>query len=78
VFDRFCSQGNPQRVRLRISAARGAPSQPQAIAVGEVRARFAEVHGSAVLSRSAQRVIDGELDPYTAADDLVASLTATA
>jgi LAO/AO transport system kinase len=50
----------------------------EAIAVGEVRARFAEVHGSAVLSRSAQRVIDGELDPYTAADDLVASLTATA
>ncbi|HKF31416.1 MAG TPA: methylmalonyl Co-A mutase-associated GTPase MeaB [Jatrophihabitantaceae bacterium] len=55
-----------------------ASAEIEAIAVGEVRARFAEVHGSAVLSRSAQRVIDGELDPYTAADDLVASLTATA
>ena len=55
-----------------------ASAEIEAIAVGEVRARFAEVHGSALLSRSAQRVIDGELDPYTAADDLVASLTATA
>ena len=55
-----------------------ASAEIEAIAVGEVRARFAEVHGSAVLSRSAQRVIDGELDPYRAADDLVASLTASA
>jgi LAO/AO transport system ATPase len=55
-----------------------AAAEIEAIALGEVRVRFAEVHGSAALSASAQRVIDGELDPYTAADDLVASLTASA
>jgi LAO/AO transport system kinase len=54
-----------------------ASAEIEAIAVGEVRSRFAEVHGSAALSASAQRVIDGELDPYTAADDLVASITAS-
>jgi len=54
-----------------------ASAEIEAIAVGEVRARFADVHGSAALSASAQRVIDGELDPYTAADDLLASLTAS-
>jgi len=52
-----------------------ASAEIEAIAVAEVRARFADVHGSAALSASAQRVIDRELDPYTAADDLVASLT---
>jgi LAO/AO transport system kinase len=55
-----------------------ASAEIEAIAVGAVRARFADVHGSAALSASAQRVIDGELDPYTAADDLLASLTASA
>jgi LAO/AO transport system kinase len=55
-----------------------ASAEIEAIAVGEVRARFADVHGSAALSASAQRVIDGELDPYTAADDLLASLTPSA
>jgi len=55
-----------------------ASAEIEAIAVAEVRARFADMHGSAALSASAQRVIDRELDPYTAADDLVASLTASA
>jgi LAO/AO transport system kinase len=54
-----------------------ASAEIEAIAVGEVRARFADVHGSAALSASAQRVIDRELDPYIAADDLVASITAS-
>jgi GTPase len=53
-----------------------AAAEIEAIAVGEVRARFAEVHGSAALGASAARVVAGELDPYTAADELVASLTA--
>jgi LAO/AO transport system kinase len=55
-----------------------ASAEIEAIAVGKVRARFADVHASAALSASAQHVVDGELDPYTAADDLVASLTASA
>ncbi|HEY3091037.1 MAG TPA: methylmalonyl Co-A mutase-associated GTPase MeaB [Jatrophihabitantaceae bacterium] len=55
-----------------------AAAEIEAIAVGEVRARFADVHGSAALSASAQRVIDREFDPYTAADVLVASLTTSA
>ena len=52
-----------------------AAAEIEAIAVGEVRSRFADVHGSAALGASAKRVVDGELDPYTAADELVASLT---
>jgi hypothetical protein len=33
------------------------------------------VHGSTALSATAKRIVDGVLDPYTAADELVASLT---
>ena len=51
-----------------------AAAEIEAIALGEVRARFADVHGSAALGASAARVVAGELDPYTAADELVASL----
>jgi LAO/AO transport system kinase len=51
-----------------------AAAEIEAIAVGEVRARFAAVHGSAALGASAERVVAGELDPYSAADELVASL----
>jgi LAO/AO transport system kinase len=39
-----------------------------------VRLRFAGVHGSAALDAAAARVVDGRTDPYTAADELVASL----
>jgi LAO/AO transport system ATPase len=51
-----------------------AASEIEAIALGEVRQRFASVHGSAALGVVAERVVSGETDPYTAADDLVASL----
>jgi LAO/AO transport system kinase len=51
-----------------------AAAEIEAIALGEVRARFSDVHGSAALGASAARVVAGELDPYTAADELVASL----
>jgi hypothetical protein len=33
--------------------------------------------GESPLGQLAQRVADGELDPYSAADDLVASVSAT-
>jgi LAO/AO transport system kinase len=45
----------------------------EAIALDEVRVRFGQVHGSAALDRSAARVVAGELDPYSAADELVRS-----
>ncbi len=47
----------------------------EAIAVAEVRSRFAEVHGTAALSAAAARVVAGQTDPYTAADELVETLT---
>ncbi len=51
-----------------------AAAEIEAIALGTVRRRFADVHGSAALDAAAARVVAGETDPYTAADDLVAAL----
>jgi LAO/AO transport system kinase len=51
-----------------------AASEIEAIALGEVRQRFASVHGSAALGAAAARVVAGETDPYAAAAELVASL----
>ena len=56
------------------AGARGRPTEIEAIAVGEVRQRFAAVHGSAALDAAAARVVAGETDPYTAAEDLIATL----
>ena len=58
------------RRRRRARAA----SEIEAIALGQVRVRFAQVHGSAALDAAAGRVVDGATDPYSAADGLVASL----
>jgi LAO/AO transport system kinase len=57
--------------RRRMRAA----TEIEAIAVGEVRQRFAAVHGSAALDTAATRVVAGETDPYSAADELIESLT---
>jgi LAO/AO transport system kinase len=57
-----------RRRRVRASA------EIEAIALGTVKLRFAEVHGSAALDAAAGRVVAGETDPYSAADDLVATL----
>jgi LAO/AO transport system kinase len=51
-----------------------AATEIEAIAVGEVRQRFAAVHGSAALDAAAARVVAGETDPYAAAEDLIATL----
>lgn len=45
----------------------------EAIAVRELRSRLADVHGGEALSRLAKQVVAGELDPYTAADRLIAA-----
>ncbi|MGH8866947.1 MAG: methylmalonyl Co-A mutase-associated GTPase MeaB [Actinomycetes bacterium] len=47
----------------------------EAIAVATLRDRMGDVHGTAALPRLAERVLKGELDPYAAADELVAGLT---
>ena len=52
-----------------------AAAEIESIALGQIRRRFAGVHGSAALDASAARVVAGEIDPYRAADDLVASLS---
>jgi LAO/AO transport system kinase len=57
----------------RRRAARAA-AEIEAIALGQVRQRFASVHGSTALEAAARRVVAGETDPYTAADELVAAL----
>jgi GTPase len=51
-----------------------AASEIEAIALGQVRQRFASVHGSAALEAAAARVVAGETDPYTAAGELVEAL----
>jgi LAO/AO transport system kinase len=51
-----------------------AATEIEAIALGEVRHRLGKVHGSAALGAAAKRVVAGETDPYTAAEDLIASL----
>jgi LAO/AO transport system ATPase len=51
-----------------------AAAEIEAIALGTVKLRFAQVHGSTALDAAAARVVDGDTDPYTAADELVAAL----
>ena len=45
-----------------------AEAEIEAVAVARLRARIREVRGG--LSELAKRVVAGELDPYTAADEL--------
>ncbi|MBW5486772.1 methylmalonyl Co-A mutase-associated GTPase MeaB [Streptomyces bambusae] len=52
-----------------------AAREVETIAVTTLRARMADVHGDAHLGGLAARVAAGELDPYAAADVLLASLT---
>jgi LAO/AO transport system ATPase len=47
----------------------------EAIALAALRDRIGDVHGSAALDALAARVVAGETDPYTAADELVATVT---
>jgi LAO/AO transport system kinase len=51
-----------------------ARDEVEAIALGQLRQRFEQLHGSGDLDRLAAEVATGDLDPYSAADRLVASL----
>ncbi|HEV7192399.1 MAG TPA: methylmalonyl Co-A mutase-associated GTPase MeaB [Jatrophihabitantaceae bacterium] len=57
--------------RRRVARAAG---EIESIAMGEVRHRLAAVHGSAALDAAAKRLVAGDTDPYTAADELVRAL----
>ena len=46
----------------------------EAIAVAALRERLGDVHGSAALGTLAEKVVAGETDPFSAADDLVGQL----
>ncbi len=59
---------------LDIRRARRAEAEIETIALGQLRARLADVRRGYALSDLARRVVAGELDPYRAADDLVAGL----
>jgi LAO/AO transport system kinase len=64
------SSGELERRR----AAR-AVDEVEAIALAGLRERLGDLRGGEALPRLAQRVAAGELDPYTAADELVEGLT---
>ena len=57
--------------RRRVRRAR---DEIEAIAVTELRSRFADLHGDERLDRLAKAVTQGELDPYSAAEDIVTSM----
>jgi LAO/AO transport system kinase len=69
----LAAHGELERRRLARAA-----SEIEAIALGEVRVRLVEVHGSAALDAAAERVVAGAVDPFTAAGELIAGLAAAA
>jgi LAO/AO transport system ATPase len=54
--------------------AERAAREIEAIALAALRGRMGDVHGSAALGALADRVVAGETDPYTAADELLGQL----
>ncbi|MEU1801447.1 methylmalonyl Co-A mutase-associated GTPase MeaB [Streptomyces sp. NPDC019937] len=54
---------------------RRAAGEVETIAVTALRARIGDLHGDRRLGVLAERVVAGELDPYAAADELVAGVT---
>jgi LAO/AO transport system kinase len=55
---------------------RRAGDEVEAIALTVLRERMGDLRGGDALDRLATRVVAGEIDPYTAADELVAAVTA--
>jgi LAO/AO transport system kinase len=58
---------------LEARRRRRAVSEIEAIAVRALRSRLENVHGGELLDRLAKQVVAGELDPYSAADALIAT-----
>jgi LAO/AO transport system kinase len=55
---------------------RRARNEIEAIAVTALRKRWGDVHGRSELDDLASAVVAGDSDPYTAADELIESVTA--
>ncbi|MFJ8626690.1 methylmalonyl Co-A mutase-associated GTPase MeaB [Kitasatospora sp. NPDC093550] len=62
---------------LAVRRRRRAAEEIEAIALAELRARIGDLRGDRHLAALAERVAAGTLDPYGAADELVAGLTAS-
>ena len=62
--------------QLKVRRQVRAQAEIEAIAFDALRARIGHLHGDARLDALAARVVEGELDPYAAADTLVAGLGA--
>ena len=62
--------------QLEVRRRQRAADEVEAIALDQLRQRIGDLRGSESLARLAVRVATGALDPYTAADELVAGLTA--
>jgi LAO/AO transport system kinase len=60
--------------RLAEGSLRRARAEIEAIALADLRARIRDLSGSAALGGLAGRVVAGELDPFAAADEVVASV----
>jgi len=63
---------------LTLRRQRRAAQEVETIAVTALRRRIGDLHGDQRLDSLAQRVAHGELDPYRAADELVAGVTGVA
>jgi LAO/AO transport system kinase len=68
---RSWSDASGERERRRTARVR---AEIEAIALERLRTRIADVRGQAALSDLAKRVVTGELDAYTAADELDSAL----
>jgi LAO/AO transport system kinase len=62
--------------QLEVRRRRRAADEVEAIALTVLRARIGDLRGGDALDRLATRVVAGEIDPYCAADELVAAVTA--
>jgi LAO/AO transport system kinase len=63
-----------ERDRRRQSRAE---AEIEAITLEQVRAKIGDIRGQGTLPELAKRVVAGELDPYTASDDLVDTVSAS-
>src|SRR6185437_14621937 len=66
------SESSGERERRRRTRA---ADEIEALAVGVLRNRMGDLRGGNALDRLAERVATGEIDPYAAADELVAGVT---
>jgi LAO/AO transport system kinase len=66
------AEGSGERDRRRQARA---ADEIEALAVGVLRNRMGDLRGGNALGRLAERVVAGEIDPYVAADELVAGVT---